>query len=241
MLKEFSKNAKILLCIISFSLIFGCNKTDEKKVGANSSEDKISSVVNNVSQQLEQIMSSDTIGIQREYFEKKYGPAKRSFGNIWRYEIGACLVNIEYDQKNSINSVELENISKECNFNGKNINLTSMADKINYAELIDVAMEWNAKLSCYTMCGNAADPEYGAYIQTPRVYGFIEFDATTNYSEAADASDKVKEYFKKKYPNIDLIGDELGTIPKEEYNKIWFEKFKNIKLTAIKFGYNLKK
>lgn len=232
---------KKIIYLLAIFILFGCNKTDEKKVGANSSEDKISSVVNNVSQQLEQIMRSDTIGIQREYFEKKYGPAKRSFGNIWKYEIGACLVNIEYDQKNSINSVELENISKECNFNGKNINLTSKADKINYAELIDVATEWNAKLSCYTMCGNAADPEYGAYIQTPRVYGFIEFDATTNYSEAADASDEVREHFKKKYPNIDLIGGELGTIPKEEYNKIWFEKFKNTKLTAIRFGYNLKK
>ena len=232
---------KRIFYLLAIFLLLGCNKTDEKQVGANSSENKISTAGNISTQQLEKIMSTDTIGIQREYFDKKYGPAKRSFGNIWNYEIGTCLVNIEYDQKNSINSVELENISKECNFNGKNINLSSMADKINYAELIDVAMEWNAKLSCYTMCGNAADPEYGAHIETARVYGNIEFDATTNYSEAGDASDKVKEYFKKKYPNIDLIGNELGTIPKEEYNKIWFEKFKNIKLTAIKFGYNLKK
>jgi hypothetical protein len=55
------------------------------------------------------------------------------------------------------------------------------------------------------------------------------------------ASDNVETYFKKKYPNIELIGGELGTIPKNEYNKIWYENFKDVKLTAIKFGYGLSK
>lgn len=194
-----------------------------------------------VQKSLDNVMSSDTINIQRAFFEKTYGPAKRSLGEISEYEVGKCLIKIEYDKNNSIKSVELTNISKECNFNGKNINLNSMADQINYAELISVAMDWSAKLSCYTMCGNAADPDYGAFIETARVYGNIEFEATTDYSGSGKASDNVEEYFKKKYPNVDLIGDDLGSIPKDEYKKIWFENFKDVKLTAIKFGYNLKK
>lgn len=192
-----------------------------------------------VQQQLDKIMSPETIGIQQAFFEKTFGPAKRISGNVFNYEIGTCSVNIEYI-KNSITSVELDGISKVCNFNGKNLYLNSMANQINYSELIGVAMDWNADLSCYTSCGNAADPEYGAHIETARVYGNIEFEATTNYAEAGEASNKVEEFFRRKYPNIDLFGGDLGIISKEEYNKIWIEKFKDIKLTSIKFGYNLK-
>ncbi len=186
-------------------------------------------------------MSADTIGIQRAFFEKNYGPAKRSIGNSHNYEIGACSVNIEYDKDNSIISVELDNISKECNFNGSNIYLTSMANQITYSELISMAANWGAKLSCYTSCGNAADPVYGAYIETARVHRNIEFEATTDYSESEKASAEVKNHFEKKYPNFDLIGGELGPIPKDEYNKIWYDHFKDVKLSSIKFGYNLQK
>jgi hypothetical protein len=227
--------------LLSSCLLVGCNKADNKLGEVNSSENKISSTNDISTQQLEKIMRAETIGIQREYFEKNYGPAKRIFDKIRNYEIGACSVNIEYDKDNSIISVELGNISKVCNFDGKNIYLQSMADQINYAELIDVAMEWNADLSCYTLCGNLADPEYGAHIETARAYSSIEFKATTDYSGAAKASDNVETYFKKKYPNVELIGGELGAISKEEYNKIWYENFKDVKLTAIKFGYNLSK
>jgi hypothetical protein len=234
---------KIIFSILltSFLLLIGCSKTDEKQNGFSDLLEKIPLIGNSKTQSLEKIMNVDTLGIQREYFEKNYGPAKRSIGNSWQYEIEKCSIGIEYDSKNAINSVELQNISKKCTFNGKNINLTSMADKINYRELIEVAMDWHAKLSCYTMCGNAADPDYGAYVETPRVFGFLEFEATTNYPESEKASEEVKNYFKKKYPNIDLFGDDLGEIPKEEYNKIWLEKFKDVKLSMIKFGYNLHK
>ena len=102
-------------------------------------------------------------------------------------------------------------------------------------------MEWNAKLSCYTMCGNAFDPDFGAFIETPRVYGYIEFEATTDYSGSEASQNSVYEYFKIKYPDTELIGGELGSIPKDEYNKIWYENFKNVKLTSFKFGYNLQK
>jgi hypothetical protein len=230
---RFTLSIASIIVIVIFSLI-GCNKKENTtEISTNESA--------TVRKSLDNIISPDTIDIQRAFFEKTYGPAKRILGDITEYEIGKCLIKIEYDKNNSITSVELANISKECNFNGKNIYLNSMADQINYAEIISVAMDWNAKLSCYTMCGNAADPDYGAYIETARVYGSIEFDATTDYSSSEKASDNVEKYFKMKYPSVDLIGGDIGSIPKDEYNKIWFENFKDVKLTSIKFGYNLKK
>jgi hypothetical protein len=232
---------KKIFILIAIFLLIACNKTDDKQVGENSFENKTPPLGNINSQQLNKIMTIDTLGVQKEYFEKNYGPAKRIFGNIQNYEIGPCSVNIEYDKKDSVASIELNNISQECNFRGGNINLTSMADKITYDELIKTAIDWNAKLSCYSMCGNAADPEYGAFFQASRAGGSIEYDAISNYTLAGDASNNVEDYFKKKYPDIDLVGDDLGIIPKDEYNKIWIENFKNVNLTAIKFGYNLKK
>jgi hypothetical protein len=222
-------------------LLSACNKADNKLGEVNSSENKISSANDIGTQQLEKIMRADTIGIQREFFEKNYGPAKRVFDKIRNYEIGVCSVNIEYDKTNAIVSVELENISKECNFDGEKIMLDSKADQINFGELIDSAMEWDADISCYTMCGNAIEPEFGAYIKTPRVRGYIEFKAATDYSFAGKATDDVEKYFKDKYPNIDLIGGDLGIIPKSEYNEVWYESFKDVKLTRIKFGYDLEK
>ncbi len=230
---RFTLSIALIIGFAIFSLI-GCSKKE------NTTEIPKNELAT-VRKSLDNVMSPDTINIQRAFFEKTYGPAKRILGDVIEYEIGKCLIRIEYDKNNSITSVELANISKECNFNGKNIYLNSMADQISYAEIISVAMDWNAKLSCYTMCGNAADPDYGAYIETARVYGNIEFDATTDYSGSEKASDDVEKYFKSKYPSVDLIGSELGLIPKNEYNKIWFENFKDVKLTSIKFGYNLKK
>jgi phosphoglycolate phosphatase-like HAD superfamily hydrolase len=62
---------------------------------------------------LDAIMDSSTIGIQKEFFEKSYGVAKRNlYSSIYQYEIGKCFINVEYDKKNSINSIELENL---CN------------------------------------------------------------------------------------------------------------------------------
>jgi hypothetical protein len=226
--------------IVLFAL-FGCGRDDGKPATLNDFVSSIVSSGNSSVQMLEKVMTVEALGMQKEYFEKTYGPAKRLIGNGRQYDIGLCNVIIIYDKNDSIESVELLNISKDCTFDGKNIYLQSRADKITYSELFGVAFDWNAKLSCYTMCGNAADPEYGAYVDTPRVYGFVEFDATTNYEVAQKASDDVYEYFKKKYPDEELIGGELGKIPATEYNKIWFEKFKDIRLTGLKFGYNLQK
>ena len=191
---------------------------------------------------LDTIMKSETIGVQKDYFEKIHGPAKRLlYGSTYQYQINSCKVNIEYDKSRSIYSVELEGISRKCNFDTKNIFLHGYADKLTYKDLISGAMDWQAKISCYTLCGNAADPSYGIFVQTPRVTQFIEFEANSDYSIAAGASNAVQDFFKRKYPNFEMIGDVLGPITLQEYNRVWMEKFKNTKLTSLKFGYQLKK
>jgi hypothetical protein len=185
-------------------------------------------------------MNIDSIGVLKDHFEKIYGPAKRQlYELVYQYEIGECKVNIEYDAKKAISSVELEGISKNCNFDTSNIFLSGTADKLTYEDLTSGVLEWDADKSCYTSCGNAADPSYGIHVKTARVTQFIEFKASSSYSISEKASTDVATYFKDKYSGHALIGGDLGPISQEEYNKVWMESFKKVKLTSLKFGFGL--
>lgn len=187
-------------------------------------------------------MKSETLGIQKEFFEKEYGPAKKILNSsTYQYQVNSCFLNVGYNKANSITSIELQNISKECTFDAKNIFLSGSAHELTYKKLISGAMDWDAKISCYEFCGNAADPTYGIYVETPRVTQFIEYDAESNYATASKSSELVREHFKVKYPNFQMSGIELGPISSKEYNQVWFNYFKDIQVTSIKFGYQLKK
>lgn len=185
-------------------------------------------------------MSIQTIGVQKDYFDKTYGPAKRVLYDASRqYEIGECRINIKYDNKDAITSIELDGISKKCSFDAKNVYLNGPAYQLTYKDLIANSMSWQAKLSCYSSCGNAADPSYGINVETPHVTQFIEYEASSDYSIASKASNEVEDYFRAKFPDYDMNGGELGPISNSEYNDIWIQKFKDIGLTSFKFGYQL--
>jgi hypothetical protein len=193
-----------------------------------------------IDKKLNAIMSIQTIGVQKDYFDKTYGPAKRVlYDSTRQYEIGECRINIKYDSNNAIKSIELQNISKKCSFDAKNIYLDGQAYQLTYNDLILHSMRWQAMLSCYSLCGNAADPTYGIYVETPHVTQFIEYEASSDYSIASKASNQVADYFKEKFPSYEMNGGELGPINNSEYNNIWIQKFKDIGLTSLKFGYQL--
>jgi hypothetical protein len=78
-------------------------------------------------------------------------------------------------------------------------------------------------------------------VQKPRVNQFIEFEAFSNYMISTNAANNVEEFFKKKYPQFEMFGGDLGPINPQEYNQIWIDNFKDIKLTTLKFGYQLRK
>ena len=224
-----------LAIILTIFLIISCSKNEknsESVSNTNSPKVKV----------LDAIMDSSTIGIQKEFFEKSYGVAKRNlYSSIYQYEIGKCFINVEYDKKNSIYSIELQNLSKDCTFDTGNIFLSGNAHELTYADMIAGAMDWQAHTSCYESCGNAADPIYGIHVQKPRVNQFIEFEAFSSYMISTNAANNVEDFFKKKYPQFDMVGGDLGPINPQEYNQIWIDNFKDIKLTTLKFGYQLRK
>jgi hypothetical protein len=221
--------------MVTFFLIISCSKSEKNSESvSNNAPPKL-----NV---LDSIMDSSTIGVQKEFFEKSYGIAKRNlYSSIYQYEIGKCFINVEYDEKNSISSIELENISKDCTFDTRNIFLSGKSHELTYADLIVGAMDWQADTSCYEFCGNAADPIYGIHVQMPRANQFIEFEAFSSYLISTNAANNVVVFFKQKYPKFEMVGRDLGPINPQEYNQIWIDNFKDLKLTTLKFGYQLSK
>ena len=107
---RFTLSIALIIGFAIFFILIGCSKKE------NTTEIPKNELAT-VRKSLDNVMSPDTINIQRAFFEKTYGPAKRILGDVIEYEIGKCLIRIEYDKNNSITSVELANISKECNFN----------------------------------------------------------------------------------------------------------------------------
>jgi hypothetical protein len=52
--------------------------------------------------------------------------------------------------------------------------------------------------------------------------------------QTEESYDSIKEdFFKKKYPQFDMVGGDLGPINPQEYNQIWIDNFKDIKLTLL--------
>jgi hypothetical protein len=194
----------------------------------------------NPEKKLTAVMKHEMIGVQKEFFEKDFGPAKYIYGSKHNYIIDGCEVNVEYGVDKSINSIELYNISEICSFNTNSIGLYGEAYLLTYQDLISNAMSWDADISCYALCGNVIEPTYGITVRTPRVSQNIEYEAFSDWTIASDARDNVKAYFHQKYPDFEMIGGgDLGPIDRMEYNEIWILKFKNIKISSLKFGYNI--
>jgi len=190
---------------------------------------------------LSEIMKPDTVGVLKENFDKRFKPPTRHLhGSIYQYEFGGCEVIVEYRNK-SILSIELANLSEQCTFNAQSLHMSGVADKLTYKDLIENLYSWDAKPSCYSLCGNAADPSYGINGEMPRAYGFLQIEAESDYDIASVGAQQVHDYFYKKYPSYEMLGDDLGPIHPMEYNEIWIKNFKNVKLSRIKFGYQLRK
>jgi len=190
---------------------------------------------------LDRLISADMLGVQRAYFEKKAGIAKRVSGKERQYDVGGCLINIVEDSNQSIVSIELENISKNCSFDSASVFLNGPVHKITFSSLQAVNVGGGAKEACLGFCGNSADPTYGLLVETPRSMTGIEFDADVAYNKSSSAAaDRLQKILEKCLPGIDLFGDYLGTkIPEKIYSELWINEFSRVRITSIRFGYNI--
>jgi hypothetical protein len=190
---------------------------------------------------LDRLISADMIGLQRAYFEKIAGVAKRVSDRRRQYDIRGCLVTIVEDKDKTILSIELENISERCTFNAATIFLEGPAHKLTFGRLNDVNIGGGAKESCLGLCGNAAAPSYGLMVQTPHAMTFIEYDAEVSNSDTAwDAAERLRSQIEARFPGVELYGDYVGkTIPAKVFTEMWLKEFRHVRITSIRIGYNI--
>lgn len=187
---------------------------------------------------VQSLMSYESIGLQRAFFEKAYGLAKkRLYETSYLYVVKGCNVIVEFDADNGVKSIELTNLSNKCTFNTKSIFLDGPAHKLTYEKLISYSSIWEAQNSCYEDCGNALDPDYGALVELPRSSQFLVVKGTSNYGIAGESSWAVLKELKASYPDLYFSGVEcLDEEVKVTYNKVWFKHFKGHTLTSLWFG-----
>ena len=190
---------------------------------------------------LDRLLSADMLGLQRAYFEKIAGVAKRISDKRRQYDIGGCLISIVEDKNKSILSIELENISARCTFDAANIFMKGPAHKLTFARLNDVNIGGGAKEACLALCGNAAPTVYGLTVQTPHAMTFIEFDAEVSNTDASlQAAERLRQQLERRFPGVELYGDYLEkSIPAKIFTEMWLKEFQQVPITSIRFGYNI--
>ena len=193
---------------------------------------------------LSQLMTADMIGVQIAYIENIVGPAKRISGSSREYQIGGCTVNIIADEKdNSISSIELTNINKNCDFDSSNIFLNGRASTLLFKNVISLrGNNWFAYYSCFEACGNAANPTYGAFVDAPRVQQFMNYSFKVEWNKSSSqAADKLHKSLKMKYTKVQnwIGGYPDHFISKSVYSGLWYEAFKDVRISSLKFGYKI--
>jgi len=187
---------------------------------------------------LDQIMTPETLGVQKAYLERLIGIPKRRQGNTYQYDIKKCLVNITYDDENSAVTVELKAISRRCSFDSAQLYLSGPIQNITFTQLKKISPNWFATEGCLLGCG-LTPPIYKAVYHLSHAYDFLDISAS---SVDLDAQFRLIDALKIKYPAVDFVNPEyLGkTVPPEVYNQLWFDAFKSVKIESIKFGYNIR-
>jgi hypothetical protein len=195
------------------------------------------------SQNLNELFHPKTIGLNKEYLEKITGPAQRVLDNVHQYEINKkCHIHIQYSN-NSVQSIAIRHISKECSFDAKNIYLNGPIENVTFGDIMGIIAVWKAYESCIGLCGNSHAPVHQMWAETPRAmsYGPIKFIVgTTNSEPAFNMRDDILKMYTNLSP-IDFSGGYLGTkIQWQPYFHYWIKNFKNEKITSIQIGSNLK-
>ena len=192
---------------------------------------------------LDLLMTAEMIGVQIGYIENIVGPAKRVLDKNRQYDVDGCVVNImESKTDKSVASIELRDINNKCDFDTARILLDKNATKLNFEDVISNQTRWLPYLSCFNLCGNAVEPSYGAVIESPRARQSMNYSVTVNYNDSSNSAvDKFRHYLKTDFPEIEywVGGYPDKSISIKVYSERWYEAFKNVKISSIKFGYLL--
>lgn len=245
------KNIVLLILLINSLLLSGCKKSEHN-------EKMISLSAATANRNIEKIFNVDVLGNQIDFIEKYFAgvPINSTKYGLFltnQYVLNGCEITIWIDSNKSIHAVRMDKLSDRCTFDSSKINAFGPAHELTFGSLVDNASSFEPLYyTCYLdpLCGNAIDPSYGLHVEYPRSLQNIEFEIETNNNDAANsAAFDFIESINVKYPYLpktngtpDVLigGRNIAPITENQYAKLWLKSFKDVRISSIRFGFQLK-
>lgn len=192
---------------------------------------------------LNDLMKFETINVNIEWLEKRIGPHKSQYMDIFNYEIDGCKVAIQTNKNEhgrTVDAISLEEMSPHCTFDSSQIGIGGPAHLLKFKDLAALG-DWHAHQTCLSNCGNAADPTYGMTVEGPRALQFMLFQGVNSYTHSMESAELLKKrVFDVISPanHDDLDGGYIDKlITQENYDHIWQSVFKDETIKSIGFGF----
>jgi hypothetical protein len=194
------------------------------------------------SQNLKNLVNRDMIGVNRLYFEKFIGVPKYVEKNSYRYSFNRCEIFITTDKNNSILSLGLREISKNCTVNvsesGFGFSNKNLKD-IKLKDILDAAYEWDVENdSCLSTRGTGQiilENKFVIRAAMPRAIGSVQVRVETWGKGAAEVAGIIENM----YPNTELClyGDLNKELEIPVLKKLIEKEMLGGKITSIQFFY----
>ena len=129
---------------------------------------------------IDQLFSTETIGMNLAYVEKIAGPAMRSEFHRHQFRADGCDITLVSDEADKvIESVEID-IAPSCNLSLKSVlNVSEGQPDIKLGDLtfggFEPLLDSRYYADCLTLCGNAADPVVYLEAKGSRLTNFINY------------------------------------------------------------------
>lgn len=233
----------LLACAL---LLAACGKQADKPADATAPQTEATAAAPVAAQRVvDQLMNSETIGMNLAYVEKLAGPAMRSELHRHLFKVDGCELTLRTDDADKVVQAVEVAITPSCKVSLEPV-LGSFAGTPP-KQLHELTMGQFEQMlggsyyaDCLTMCGNAADPEVQLIAEGPRALQFMEFALSVQLVGDASlaAADKWRDGMSKA-ESEDYVLDTRFNCEPQRFRELVSPAFAAIQPSRFVFGNSL--
>lgn len=191
---------------------------------------------------IDQLFSTETIGMNLAYVEKIAGPAMRSEFHRHQFRTDGCDITLISDEADKvIESVEVD-IAPSCSLSLKSVlNVSEGQPDMQLNELtfgrFEPLLDGRYYADCLSLCGNAADPVVYLEAKGSRVTNFINYavQAPMVDGPVLDATFAWRDAMTKAESEEYVVDTRFNCEP-DRFRSVIATGLKNVKPTVFSFG-----
>lgn len=194
---------------------------------------------------VDQLMNSETIGMNLAYVEKLAGPAVRSEQHRHLFRVDGCELTLNTDDADKVVQAVEVAIAPSCQVSLEPL-LGSFAgtppkplNELTFGQF-EQMLGGSYYADCLTLCGNAADPVVQLIAEGPRALQFMEFALSVPLVDGAalEAADKWRDAMQKA-ESEDYVLDTRFNCEPQRFKELVSPAFAAIKPARFAFGSGL--